>query len=575
MKLRSLLIAALLPSLISLAAHAHAGHDHAAEAPPPPPMDDSRRAYAHSDHLELVARWPATTSSEPVPLLVFLSDFATNAPVEGATIDLSFSGAGEVEASATPTSTPGIYEATLTFPADGEYSAVATVTTGDDVDLLVVDHVTMGEDSHDAAEEHPSSGARSGSWWYLIAGIFIGSVGLAFGFRRRNIPAGVAAGVLLATGILSPLDAYAHAGHDHEPTPGAQAAGDPRAPLFLAKEAQFLLGVRTTQIQAKAVVDRVRAQGRLVAPPNRQAPLFAPQAGRLIAANASFPALGARVRKGEVLAVVDASLSAGEKASFAAETANARAAADRAAAQLDAARRKLARLESLEGIVSRHDVELGEVEVRSAEAELEGARAAARAFDGSSGTGTVRLVSPIDGVLADIGAAPGEMVDPQKRLFLVVDPRELWVEANLFEADLAAIHGAHDAVATVEAYPGEAFAGALVGTAHVVDPVTRTLKAVFRVPNPDGRLKVGMFAEVAVSAGVARKGLVISESAVSEIEGRRFVFIHNAPEAFLMREVTTGARDGASVEITSGLHAGDRVVVSGTYELRNAPRAGR
>lgn len=264
-------------------------------------------------------------------------------------------------------------------------------------------------------------------------------------------------------------------------------------------------------------------------------------------------------------------MSAAERASFSAEAASSRASAARATAQLDASRRKLQRMESLEGIVSRQDVEAAQVEVRSAEAELEAARSAIRAYGGHSGAGAFPLVSPIDGVLAEVAVSPGELVDSQRRLFLVVDARELWLEANVFEADVGRVEAAHDAIASVEAYPGERFTGSLLSMGQVVAPATRTVQAIYRVPNSDGRLKVGMFAAIEVASGGAREGLVVPESAIVEQEGRKLVFVHTAPEEFRAQEVAIGNKDGTNIEIRDGLQPGDRVVTVGTYALRNAP----
>ena len=96
------------------------------------------------------------------------------------------------------------------------------------------------------------------------------------------------------------------------------------------------------------------------------------------------------------------------------------------------------------------------------------------------------------------------------------------------------------------------------------------MKAIFEVDNTSGAFRPGMFAEVAIGAAAPRVALVVHVAAVFEEGGRRFVFVHEAPDEFARREVVLGERDGDDWAVRAGLEPSERVVTQGTYQLRTA-----
>jgi multidrug efflux pump subunit AcrA (membrane-fusion protein) len=84
-----------------------------------------------------------------------------------------------------------------------------------------------------------------------------------------------------------------------------------------------------------------------------------------------------------------------------------------------------------------------------------------------------------------------------------------------------------------------------------------------------------MFVDVAIGEGGRRDALAVPVAAVVEEEGRAFVFVHTAPEAFELRPVVLGGRDGEWREVRQGLKTGERVVVGGVAALRMARGGGR
>ena len=180
--------------------------------------------------------------------------------------------------------------------------------------------------------------------------------------------------------------------------------------------------------------------------------------------------------------------------------------------------------------------------------------------------------SPIDGTLVERRVVLGEWVSPEKeRPLVVADTRSLWVVAEVPEARLAEIGIGSAADVRLAALPGELITGTVALVMPEVDAHTRTAGVRIVVPNPAGRLRPGMFASVRLqgrSAGVA--GVVVPEEAVQTVEGKPSVFVpvDGEPNTFTPRPVTTGKPVDGYVAVTSGLKAGEAVVVSGSFILK-------
>ena len=88
--------------------------------------------------------------------------------------------------------------------------------------------------------------------------------------------------------------------------------------------------------------------------------------------------------------------------------------------------------------------------------------------------------------------------------------------------------------------------------------------------NPGGRLKDGMFGDVTVDTSVERQVLTVAKQSVVNERGQTFVFVFKGGETFEKRAVAIGAQGSDFFEIKSGVKEGERIVVDGIYQLRNA-----
>ncbi len=181
----------------------------------------------------------------------------------------------------------------------------------------------------------------------------------------------------------------------------------------------------------------------------------------------------------------------------------------------------------------------------------------------------LELKAPIDGVIIDRQAAVGELVGKEKEIFTISDPTDLWVVAEIKERDIGAVKVGQEASFTVLAYPGEKFHGQVVRLANEVEKESRTLEARIEVPNREGKLKPGMFADVEIATDVMQGVLVLPDVALQTDEDRQIVFVSLGDLKFEKRVVRAGLERGGRVQMLEGVKAGEQVVTEGSFILKS------
>jgi cobalt-zinc-cadmium efflux system membrane fusion protein len=101
-----------------------------------------------------------------------------------------------------------------------------------------------------------------------------------------------------------------------------------------------------------------------------------------------------------------------------------------------------------------------------------------------------------------------------------------------------------------------------------VDPRTRTAKARVPLENPDGTLRANLFGQARIAASEARSALSVPRTAVQQAAGTTFVFVRLTSTEFETRRVKLGDGDATSVEVLSGVKAGEDVVTTGSFLLK-------
>ncbi len=402
-------------------------------------------------------------------------------------------------------------------------------------------------------------------------------------FRPVAKPAGVgdrqlAAEVVTADGVerhelgtVTVVDDRAHVA-----TPAEATA--PR--IVFLKEQQWRIEFETTPAAERTLRATVAANGTISARADGEAYVSAPLTGRLVVRGTEFPRLGMPVRRDQILASIAPRLGSDvDLASLDLVLRQATIAADHA-------RRERRRLQSLfaEHAVPERRVIEARHEAASAEAALAAARQRLEQFRGtqraaaSEASAVVELRSPIDGTVVAVAAAPGAFVVEGRELFRVVDLGRVWLQVQIPEADVSRVQEARAAWFTLDGF-AESFevdaqhGGRIVAFGGVVDPQTRTVPLVFELDNPNGALRVGMFARVHVLAAEPVTGLAIPAAAVIDDGGQEVSYVQVGGEAFERRPIRLGIRDGDWVQVLDGLAAGERVVTRGAYQVRLAAAA--
>jgi len=174
------------------------------------------------------------------------------------------------------------------------------------------------------------------------------------------------------------------------------------------------------------------------------------------------------------------------------------------------------------------------------------------------------LDAPIAGFVMERNAYPKQRVTPETVLYTVADLSTVWVIADVFEYEAAAVRIGQAATLTLDYLPGRAFHGRVSYILPQVDAATRTLKVRIELENPGYALKPDMYGQVELRTGGARR-LMAPASAVLNSGEHQVVFVDRGNGYFEPRPVQIGAQADGRVEILSGLKPGERIVTSGNF----------
>lgn len=285
--------------------------------------------------------------------------------------------------------------------------------------------------------------------------------------------------------------------------------------------------------------------------PEEQATVRAEVGGAILQ---TYAEQGDQVRKGEVLARID------DTALRAAEL-SARAAVTTAQNTVDVDKREVDRNDVLlkAGAIAERDLELVRNQYSAALAQLANAKAVLANAQKQLTKATV--VAPFSGVVSARQVSAGDVVQPGGALYTIVNPATMRLEASVPAEQLSAVHRGAPVDFTVSGYPNRAFTGHVTQINPVADPATRQVRIIVSLPNVNGVLVGGLFADGHVSSDI-RTAPVAPIAAVDETGISPFVTeIKNG----LARRanVTLGIRDAAAetVEIRSGVQIGDTLLV--------------
>ncbi len=183
----------------------------------------------------------------------------------------------------------------------------------------------------------------------------------------------------------------------------------------------------------------------------------------------------------------------------------------------------------------------------------------------------IPVLAPIGGEVVERLVSPGQVVQAgQTQAFTISDLRTVWVLANVYQADLAAVRSGDDVVVQNDAYPGN-FHGRISYVSPALDPNTRTLQARIVVDNPGEKLKRDMYCTVTVTAGSIPNAIAVPDSSVLRDDNNQpFVYLAVGANQFGRRDVEIGQSLNGRTQILKGISPGEKVVADGSLFLQFA-----
>ena len=326
---------------------------------------------------------------------------------------------------------------------------------------------------------------------------------------------------------------------------GPAAVGSPRAEVNIDPRRQQLIGVRTAVVERRSLTLPIRAVWTVRYDETRLADVNVKVAGWIEELHVDYT--GQLIEPGqpllslyspELLATQEEYLLAleGRDQLRDSEVHDARAYADRL---VEAAHRRL----------TLWDLPRDEIEA------LETRREPRR---------TMSFRAPAGGFVIEKHVVQGQHVTPGMSLYRVADLSVVWVEADIYEQDLSFVREGASATVTVDAYPEDRIRGRIIYLYPFVEERTRTARVRLEIPNPQGRLKPGMYAEVTLDATLG-EGVVVPTNALLDSGAAQHVFVSLGDGYFEPRVVVVGRRLGDDVQILDGLEGGETVATSATF----------
>ena len=477
---------------------AWAGGDHSHDAPSTTNATLKPRITASSDVFELVGVY------EKSGLTLYLDKTKTTQPVTVAKIEYEFAEKkGLAQAQADGTYRINLPQASL----KAKTPFVFTVTAGAESDLLAGDLVLK---KMEVAHEHSW---LDGLWTWIKSW-----------FGAPSVDAHES-----SQSVTTAVD-----------SPQRQSDGS----VFLPKTSQRQLGIATEAAQIRESEKVQELTGRVIADPAGNSRVQAVQAGRFEIAGTGFPTIGQFVKQGQVLGFIRPSVGVIERA-------NQNAQAIDLASTTETARKRLARLEQLEGTVAQKDIDAARIELQSLTERSKGIRASLSTAEA--------LIAPTTGVISAVNVSLGQVVEAKESLFDIIDPKRLRIEAQVSPALLS------ERIQSGNASDGkQSYALRFLGMSRTLQNGTLPMQFAVTGLLASGvsGLAIGQPMQIFVATGDKLKGVVLPSAAiVKNTKNQNIVWVQHTPESFEAAVVTIATLSSTHVLVTQGLAAGDRVVV--------------
>jgi Cu(I)/Ag(I) efflux system membrane fusion protein len=176
----------------------------------------------------------------------------------------------------------------------------------------------------------------------------------------------------------------------------------------------------------------------------------------------------------------------------------------------------------------------------------------------------IPILAPASGYVVEKNVVAGGAVEPGMKLFRLAGLDTVWVEAQVYEAELPLLHAGDHALVSFPYVPGRSFEGTIAFVYPYLDPESRTGRVRIQLANPGLELKPEMFANVTLTKALGER-LVVPQDAILYTGDRSFVFVDLGDGRLQPRRIVLGQTAGDEVVVLQGLRAGETIVTSGTF----------
>ena len=330
---------------------------------------------------------------------------------------------------------------------------------------------------------------------------------------------------------------------------GENQALDVRTPYVIPDSLMKTLSVDT--VKTSDITDALKFNGSVDFNTNNVVSVFPLVSGNVQNINV-MP--GDYVHKGQVLGVIKS-----------AEVANYNSSLTDAQASVRLTARQLAQQKELykSGLASQVDITNAEVAHEQAQAAQTAAQEVL-SVNGNNRNGEYIIKAPIDGFIVQKNVNNGMSIrtDNNTGLLTISDLRNVWVQANVYEENIAKVKQGDAVDVSIISYPDQIFKGKVNELMNVLDPASKVMKMRVVLDNPKYLLKPGMFATISLNDDENKKGLSVSSKSLVFDHSQYYVITVKGKKDVQIRPVEVISINGPTAYIKSGLAPGERVISS-------------
>ena len=300
------------------------------------------------------------------------------------------------------------------------------------------------------------------------------------------------------------------------------------------------------------ITDELELSGEVSFDENTVVKVFPNSSGQIMECPVT---LGDKVIQGQVLAVIKSADVAGNYSDLTSSDAD-----------VAIAKRQLTAAESLfkNGIASQREFEEAQHNYEKAMAAQEKLKNNI-SINGGGNTkagGSYVIRAPRSGYVVEKKVNAGSFIrqDMGDNMFTISDLKDVWVYANVFEADIPRVQEGYDVSVTTLAYPDKKFYGTISKVSQVLDPQNKALKVRIRLDNSELLLKPEMFTKVTVTHASNKGAISIPNEAVVEESGKQYVILYNNDCDLKVIPVDVGKTVGNKTFIDAGINRGQKLI---------------